>query len=149
MVPTYTMDLDKYVAAYLDGTAHDEARTLRDALVLEVQRTWALTPPANLDPNATGPLASSVYFRVEPGDMTRYEVVITACHERHDAPWLVCVVGMGSYFFNGVPALLPDRGYIIDKLRLRGTYGPEAVAEFVRCALHTLTTGTALIGNDE
>lgn len=147
MVPTYTMDLDKYVAAYLDGTAHDEARTLRDALVLEVQRTWALHLPASLDSPSRN--AASVYFRVEPGDMTRYEVVITACPDRHDAPWLVCVVGMGSYFVNGVPGMLPDRSYLIDKLRLRGTYGPEAVAEFVRCALHTLATGTCLIGNDE
>lgn len=115
-----------------------------EAIAREVYRTFALTPPACLD-DPMGRLPNVVHLVVQPGDMTRYDVVITYCADRGDAPYLVTVVGMGSYWFNAEPDMgLPHHAYIVGSLRLRGTSGPIAVAEYVRAALYRMTTDTFL-----
>lgn len=127
------------VATYDHQFAHDADP---EDIAREVYRTFALTPPATLD----DPLVhhedfpTVVHFVVQPGDMTKYDVVISYCADRGDAPYLVTVVGMGSYWFNAEPAMgFPHHAYITASLRLRGTTGPIAVAEYVRAAMYRWT----------
>jgi hypothetical protein len=124
-----------------------------DQIAREVGDQFATSPLfAEVEAHHLARWMWAVNFVVEPGDMTRYDVVVGYNPDRHDAPFFAALVdmrGAGAYWFNcrqfpDGSVDVPHYGYLAEKLGLRGWEGPMAVAAYVQNVAYTSVTGRLL-----